>query len=53
MRKWLNQVVVAAAVEAAIAGVVKAEVVEMAAGLARRGNPLVEDELMPRQEANN
>ena len=52
MRKWLNQVVVAA-VEAAIAAVVKAEVVEMAAGLARRGTPLVEDELMPRQEANN
>ncbi len=53
MRKWLNQVVVAAAVEAAIAAVVKAEVVEMAAGLARQGTPLVEDELMPRQEANN
>ena len=53
MRKWLNQVVVAAAVKAVTKVAVKAEAVEVPAGPPKRATCLVKAEIMPLQKAND
>jgi hypothetical protein len=51
--KWLNQVVVAVAVEAVARAVVKAEAVEVVVGPAKRASPPVVAEIMLLQKAND
>ena len=53
MRRWLNQVVVVAAVEEGPKVAVKAEAVEVVVGPVQRAGPLVVVELMPFQDVND